>query len=223
MTAPSPVISPTIKDQVYAILKAEICRGVFEDGQRLHENELATRLNVSRSPVREALRQLASDGLVLELPNKGVFVKELTPKDIDDIFEIRLLLECYGIRRSAGHMTEELAEALRRCREDLIRFHAAEDITQYMNADGRLHHMLLQISGNDLARSVYDKISSLALKFRVISLLGKERFDESVEEHRGIITKVLDGDPEGAVAVNERHLRRAKQKIIEHLLTRKKG
>lgn len=222
MIAPSTVISPTIKDQVYAILKAEICRGIFEDGQRLHENELATRLNVSRSPVREALRQLASDGLVLELPNKGVFVKELTPKDIDDIFEVRLLLECYGIRRSAGHMTENLAESLRQCRDDLTRFHAAGDMTQYMNADGRLHHMLIQISGNDLAQSVYGKISSLALKFRVISLLGKERFDESVEEHCGIITYVLDGDPDGAVAMNERHLQKAKQKIIEHLIAQRK-
>jgi Transcriptional regulators len=133
---------------------------------------------------------------------------------------IRLLMECYGIRRSAEHMTPELSANLRQCHDDLIRLHAADDMVHYMEADGRLHHMLMQVSGNNLALSVYDKISSLVLKFRVISLLGKERFDESVEEHCGIINNVLHGDPDAAIAMNERHLRRAKQKIMEHLVAR---
>ncbi|MDL2210651.1 GntR family transcriptional regulator [Desulfovibrio sp. OttesenSCG-928-O18] len=210
-------IVPTIKDQVYAILKAEICGGVHRDGQRLHENELATRLKVSRSPVREALRQLASDGLVLELPNKGVFVKELTPEDIEDIFEVRLLLESYAIRRSPGRMSPEIAQELQRCHEEFAALHAADDITNYLDVDGRLHHALVRLSGNGVAISVYDKISSLAQKFRVISLLGKQRFDESVEEHQGVISHVLKGETEAAIQWNELHLQRAKQKIIEYL------
>ena len=67
----------TIRNQVYQILKDDICEGRFAPGQWLQENELAERLCVSRSPIREALRQLASDGLVVEIPNKGVFVKSL--------------------------------------------------------------------------------------------------------------------------------------------------
>lgn len=210
-------IAPTIKDQVYAILKAEICGGVHEDGRRLHENELATRLKVSRSPVREALRQLASDGLVLELPNKGVFVKEFKPEDIEDIFEVRLLLESYAIRRSPGYMTPEAAKELQRCHDEFAKLHAEGDISGYMEVDGRLHHALVELSGNRVAVFVYNKTSSLAQKFRAISLLGKQRFDESVEEHQGMIRHVLKGEPEPAVIWNELHLRRAKQKIIEHL------
>ncbi len=79
-------------------------------------------------------------------------------------------------------------------------------------------HTLIQLSGNDLAMSVYDKISSLALKFRVISLLGKQRFDESVEEHGRMIHGILEGDFASATAWNERHLQRAKQKIIEQII-----
>lgn len=223
MTAQRNSISPTIKDQVYAILKEEICNGIHADGQRLHENELATRLKVSRSPVREALRQLASDGLVLELPNKGAFVKELTTSDIDDIFEIRLLLECYGIRRSAEHLTDEIRANLRKYHDGLIRFHAASNLPEYMAVDGRLHSTLIQISGNALAQSVYGKISSLALKFRVTSLLGKQRFDESVEEHCSIINSILEGDPVAAMAMNERHLQRAKHKVIDHIISQKEA
>ena len=77
----------TIRNQVYQILKDDICEGRFAPGQWLQENELAERLCVSRSPIREALRQLASDGLVVEIPNKGVFVKEFTARDIEEIFD----------------------------------------------------------------------------------------------------------------------------------------
>ena len=89
----------TIRNQVYQILKDDICEGRFAPGQWLQENELAERLCVSRSPIREALRQLASDGLVVEIPNKGVFVKEFTARDIEEIFDLRVLLEDYAISK----------------------------------------------------------------------------------------------------------------------------
>ena len=87
------------------ILKDDICEGRFAPGQWLQENELAERLCVSRSPIREALRQLASDGLVVEIPNKGVFVKEFTARDIEEIFDLRVLLEDYAISKLQHHLT----------------------------------------------------------------------------------------------------------------------
>ena len=95
----------TIRNQVYQILKDDICEGRFAPGQWLQENELAERLCVSRSPIREALRQLASDGLVVEIPNKGVFVKEFTTRDIEEIFDLRVLLEDYAISKLQHHLT----------------------------------------------------------------------------------------------------------------------
>ena len=95
----------TIRNQVYQILKDDICEGRFAPGQWLQENELAERLCVSRSPIREALRQLASDGLVVEIPNKGVFVKEFTARDIEEIFDLRVLLEDYAISKLQHHLT----------------------------------------------------------------------------------------------------------------------
>ena len=80
MAAKRPI--STIREQVYQILRDDICQGVYAPGTRLQEVDLAENLNVSRSPVREALRQLAADGLLLEIPNKGVYVKEFTAKDL---------------------------------------------------------------------------------------------------------------------------------------------
>ena len=96
----------TIRSQIYKILRNSLWRGEFTPGQRLQEVDLATQLHVSRSPVREALRQLASDGLVIEIPNKGVYVKKFTTQDIDEIFDVRVMLESYAIRRSPKNLSD---------------------------------------------------------------------------------------------------------------------
>ena len=90
----------TIKQQVYEILRDDICSGVYAPGQQIQETELSKKLEISRSPIREALRQLVSEGLAVEYPNRGVFVKTYTPKDIEDVFDLRILLESYAIMRS---------------------------------------------------------------------------------------------------------------------------
>ena len=82
----------TIKQQVYEILRDDICSGVYAPGQQIQETELSKKLEISRSPIREALRQLVSEGLAVEYPNRGVFVKTYTPKDIEDVFDLRILL-----------------------------------------------------------------------------------------------------------------------------------
>ena len=74
----------TIKQQVYEILRDDICSGVYAPGQQIQETELSKKLEISRSPIREALRQLVSEGLAVEYPNRGVFVKTYTPKDIEE-------------------------------------------------------------------------------------------------------------------------------------------
>ena len=90
-------IANTIRDQVYQLLKNEICEGVYEPGYWLQEKELAQRLRVSRSPVREALLQLSRDGLVKNIPNRGVFVREFSIQDIEDVFDLRIMMESFAI------------------------------------------------------------------------------------------------------------------------------
>ena len=102
----------TIRDQVYQILRDEICAGKYAPGSWLQETELTEYLGVSRSPVREALRRLVADGLLMEIPNKGVFVKEFTARDIDEIFDMRVMLESYAIRNSRSRMTSARLQKL---------------------------------------------------------------------------------------------------------------
>ena len=101
-----------VRDQVYQILRNEICSGKYPPGSWLQETELTEHLGVSRSPVRESLRRLVADGLLVEIPNKGVFVKEFTQRDIEEIFDMRVMLESYAIRKSRSRMTSARLEKL---------------------------------------------------------------------------------------------------------------
>jgi len=127
----------TIRNQVYQILKDDICEGRFAPGQWLQENELAERLCVSRSPIREALRQLASDGLVVEIPNKGVFVKEFTARDIEEIFDLRVLLEDYAISKLQHHLTTADMQQLIDCLNEMERLHAQKNLRAYTDMDSK--------------------------------------------------------------------------------------
>lgn len=210
-------IVSTIRDQVYQILKKKICDGYYTPNQRLQENEVAQNLNVSRSPVREAFRQLASDGLVVEIPNKGVFVRGFTPVDIEEVFELRVLIESYAIQKSTEHLTIELKGALEDCMKQLIRTHDENDLKKYIKYDTCLHGAIIQLSGNGLIESVYNKVHSLIQPFRIYSLVSRQRFDESILEHKEIVQCILIGDTEKAVEVNRIHLSLAKDKIIEYM------
>ena len=206
----------TIRNQVYQILKDDICEGRFAPGQWLQENELAERLCVSRSPIREALRQLASDGLVVEIPNKGAFVKEFTARDIEEIFDLRVLLEDYAISKLQHHLTTADMQQLIDCLNEMERLHAQKNLRAYTDMDSKLHGLLIELCGNSLLESMYARIHSLNQQFRIYSLTSTQRFNESMEEHRDIVHCLLTNNADEARAINKRHLQLAKDKIIQH-------
>lgn len=213
----------TIRNQVYQILKEDICNGTYHPGQWLQENELAAQLSVSRSPVREALRQLAADGLVVEVPNKGVFVKEITLRDIEEIFDLRVLMENYAISRLRNNLTSSGIERLLSCQTQLEQAYLQDDLRRYTQIDAELHELFIQLSGNSLLESMYGRMLSLFQQFRIYSLLSRKRFDESNDEHKNIVHCLLKGDLSTAQSINRTHLQLAREIILEYLATRDAG
>lgn len=207
----------TIKQQVYEILRDDICSGVYAPGQQIHELELSKRLSISRSPIREALRQLVSEGLAEEYPNRGVFVRTYTPKDIEDIYDLRILLESYAIMRSGQQITPETALELTTCMEQLRLFYEQDDLESYTREDTLLHQLLIRLSGNELVISTYEKVYSMVQQFRIYSLKSRKRFDDSLDEHTEIIRNVLSGNAKEADRINRRHLMLARDAIIVYL------
>lgn len=207
----------TIRGQVYQILRDDICSGKYEPGFWLQEMELAEKLGVSRSPVREALRQLVADGLVIEVPNKGVFVKEFTLRDIDEIFDMRILLETYGIRQSRKNLTSVRRQKFFEVLEVLERSCAAGDMERYVKADEELHIRIVELGGNSLVESTYDRVRSMNQQFRVLSLSSHQRFSDSMTEHRKLIQALAVGDTATAEDTLRVHLELARRTIKEQL------
>lgn len=207
----------TIRGQVYQILRDEICSGKYAPGTRLQEQELAERIGVSRSPVREALKTLAGDGLLIEVPNKGVFTKTFTDRDIDEIFDMRLMLETYSIHRCSGSLTSARIQQLFDVLAQLEKTHTAGDLGTYVEFDETFHRLLVEMSENSLVQLTYERVRSMNQQFRVLSLSSQKRFDESLTEHSQIAEALAVRDLNGAERVLRTHLELARDMIKERL------
>ena len=210
-------ITATIKDQVYKIIKMRIIERYYKPGQWLQENDLAAQLNVSRSPVRAALKSLVHDGLVIEIPNKGVFVRDFSRDDIRNIYDMRCMMESYAITSSPKHLQSAICDSLNMMVDQLDKFHRQDDLNGYIKVDARLHETIIGLGGNSLLGSTYQQLDFMLQPFRVYSLLGKERFDESVEEHRGIVYHICRGEVEKAVQISNQHLTKAADAILRYM------
>jgi len=210
-------INFTIKEQVYSILKGKILDGTFCPGQWLQESKIANDLGVSRSPVREALQQLLGDGLAVNIPNKGVFVKQITEKDMLDIFQVRMCFETLGIQHSQENMTDEIRQQLIDLKTKLNHFYQAQDKQNYIREDSRLHQLIIQLTGNKLIQDVSVRIYTMEHLSRTISLYDTERFNESLAEHIGTIDGILQGDISLALEYNNRHLILAREESVKQI------
>lgn len=207
----------TMKHQVYQIIKKEICDGNYLPGQWLQEKELAEKMNVSRSPVREALKQLVDEGLAIEYPNKGVFVKEFTPKDIEEIYDVRIMLESYAIKNSVKLLTGINIKEIMDILKNLTECYEKNDISNYIEFDTKLHQYIVKLGGNSLVTDIYRRIYSQVQQFRIYSLTTKKRFDDSIVEHRGVIENLIASNWKEADRINRIHLALAREEIINHI------
>lgn len=207
----------TMKHQIYQIIKKEICDGNYLPGQWLQEKELAEKMNVSRSPVREALKQLVDEGLAIEYPNKGVFVKEFSSKDIEEIYDVRIMLESYAIKNSVKVITSINIKDLMEILQNLSDCYEKNDISNYIEYDTQLHQYIVKLGGNSLVSDIYKRIYSQVQQFRIYSLTTKKRFDDSIIEHRKVVENMIASNWKEADRINRIHLALAREEIINHI------
>lgn len=212
-----PIKLPTIKEQIYDIIKENILSGKLKPGEWLQESKLAESLNVSRSPVREALKELVGEGLLENISNKGVFVKKLSVKDIYNIFEFREVMEKYAIKKSIELITDEHIEVLDEIYLKMNETFKKGDVNEYCKIDTKLHYFLFKMCNNELINEVVNNVFPLLQPFRIISLSSKGRFKESFDEHKDLIEGVKEKDFDKAWGANRIHLRLARDEIIKHL------
>jgi DNA-binding GntR family transcriptional regulator len=197
----------SLSAKVFHVLREDILNGKYQPNEELKELHIGQEMGVSRTPVREALRQLELEGLVSIIPNKGAFVEGVSLKDIKDIYEIRTLLEGLCAKWAAGNITkEQLAEL-----EETIflsDFHySRENWDQLLELDNRFHEIVYKACASKELTRVLSDYHHYLQRIRKITLGQKDRAGAAIEEHRAIAEALKAGDAAAAEESARLHIR----------------
>lgn len=195
-----------LRDVVFNTLRQAILRGELKPGTRLMEISLANKLGVSRTPIREAIRKLENEGLVLMTPRKGAEVAEITEKSMLDVLEIRKALEELTTGLACDRITPEQIERLKEAETYFEEMLDGRDITVIAEADVKFHDIIFEATDNKRLINLLNNLREQMYRFRIEYLKGLEYYPKLKEEHNMLIRAIENGDKETAKQVIGSHI-----------------
>ncbi len=201
---------PSLCEQVFSRLADEIVLGELLPGTHLDEHAIASRCGVSRTPVREALKQLAATGLANYRPHRGSVVCSLTSVDLDLMFEAVAELESSCARYAALRMTNEQRLALRACYTQGMQAAQERNIELYDRANREFHALIFNGAQNPFLQETTGALRHRLMPFRRGQFVNPERFDQSLVEHSRVVNAILAGDADAAGREMRNHLMSAR-------------
>jgi len=195
-------------------LRSAIVSGELEPGKLYSVNELASDLEVSRTPVREALITLAGQGMVQFERNKGVRIMQTTTHDLGEVFQLRLLLEVPAVRRTTSKLTPMLLDDLRNELHEMQEAAAANDVDRMWTHDRRFHKLILLGTGNQRLADYVDSLRDLVLTQGTTTAGRSRSAEEIVAEHAAILTPMERGNWHAAAAAMRDHIWHTAQLLI---------
>lgn len=195
-----------LRDVVFNTLRQAILRGELKPGERLMEIQLANKLGVSRTPIREAIRKLELEGLVLMIPRRGAEVAEITEKSLRDVLEVRRTLEELAVRLACLRMKPEDLEQLKLAAAEFECVLGDEDITVVAEADVAFHDVIYLATDNERLISLLNNFREQMYRYRVEYLKKKEFHKKLLKEHEEIIRAIENGECDRATEVMSQHI-----------------
>ena len=201
-------------------LRERIFSHELPPGTWVDEQALAEQYGISRTPLREALKVLASEGLVTLKPRRGCYVTEISERDLDEVFSVMSMLEGECARASTQHASKADLERLQAIHVDLEKAAAANDINGFFEANQAFHHAIQEIADNRWLLHVIEDLRKVIKLSRHHSLFSEGRLEQSLAEHRGILDALLARDPAAAEARMREHIRSGRQALARIAKTR---
>ena len=195
-----------LRDVVFNTLRKAILRGELKPGERLMEIQLANKLGVSRTPIREAIRKLGLEGLVLMIPRKGAEVAQITEKNMQDVLEVRKALEELSVQLACERITPEQVEEMKMAAEDFRKVLKSGDVTKIAEADVKFHDIIFAATNNQRLITLLNNLREQMYRFRVEYLKQKECYPQLLEEHDKLIALISGGNVEEACEIMGRHI-----------------
>lgn len=213
--------SKSLYEQVYYAVRSAILTGALSPGDRLVETQLAEWLQVSRTPLREALRQLQQDGLVTADVSGGLRVTTITAADAEELYDCRLALEALAVAGACTYATPEQLEAIAACVAQAegatANSHGSLSAESLLDVDYQFHHLIAEGSGNRRLVSLLDSLFDAMALLRIQTLQQNPNVLDIRLEHRQIYEAILTRDPEVAVAAITQHLRASKIRVVKEI------
>jgi len=185
----------TLREKILETIRDAILKGSLKPGEKVAEPELAERFGISRTPIREAFRQLESEGYLTVIPRKGAVVAALSEKDVDEFYAIKSILEGYAAELAATRLSQKEIEKLQAINEKLRNLAAEGDVKNFYRAHNEFHDLFIKAADNQKLAELIQQLGMKFLRLRMASLSAPGRMNISVAEHERLIEafKMQDG------------------------------
>ncbi len=204
-----------LRDVVFNTLRHAIITGEFAPGERLMEISLANRLGVSRTPVREAIRKLELEGLVIMIPRKGAQVAKITEKSLRDVIEIRCVLEEFAASLACERITEEGKEKLKEAHQQFVEAVQTGDIIDIVEKDEKFHDAIFQATCNNKLITIINNLREQFYRYRMEYVKDIEQHSVLVTEHEQLMQAIFHHDSDTAKQIMRTHLKNQQEGVIQ--------
>lgn len=195
-----------LRDVVFHTLREAILRGDLRPGERLMELQLAAKLGVSRTPIREAIRMLEQEGLAVTMPRRGAEVARMTLKDMEDVLEIREALDELAVRIACARITEEQLEKLAEVKDRFESSTKTGDVKQIAEADVSFHDVIYEATGNPKLVTLLNNLREQVYRYRVEYIKNPKNYPVLIKEHEEILQGLKDREVDRAVSAMQEHV-----------------
>ena len=206
-----------LHEEVVDHVRDLIVQGKLAAGTKLNERVLCEQLRISRTPLREALKYLASEGLVALLPNRGAIVAPLEPEHIRQTFVVLGALEALAGELACAHASDEAIRAIRGLHFQMLAHHARGELAEYFRCNQEIHVKIVEAGGNEPLVQLYRGLNAHARRARYMANLSRERWDHAVEEHESILDALIRRDSALLPALLRSHLENKMLVVLESL------
>ncbi len=196
-----------LRDVVFNTLREAILKGDLKPGERLMELQLASKLGVSRTPIREAIRMLEQEGLAVTVPRKGAEVAKMTLKDMEDVLEIRDTLDELAARVACSRISEEQLERLKQIKKQFEDSLQTKDVKKIAQADVKFHDVIYEATGNPKLVNLLNNLREQIYRYRIEYLKDASSYPTLIKEHEAILEALQSRDEEKVTYAMHEHVR----------------
>ena len=206
-----------LRSQVYQMIKDMIIRGRLKPNERIVESRIAEELSISRGPVREAIRDLAKEGIVTNIPRKGTFITACSIKDIEEIYSLRAVLEGLAIRRALKYLGEKEIKKREKLKNEMVAAAKHKDINEMVKKDMEFHKMICHFSKHTRLIKFWSDMDYQIRMFLVTTDVVFHNPEEVAKRHNEILDAIKKKDPDKAETCIKNHIIQVGREIVDFL------